>query len=61
MNVPTATTYLPSGAQLVPVYAVAGSDGDDTLVRTYTKCPSYDTHLSAWYTPRAVDDKMRSF
>ena len=60
MNVPTATTYLPSGAQLVPVYAVAGSDGDDTLVRTYTKCPSYDAQLSAWYAPRA-DDTMRSF
>ena len=29
--VPTATAYLPSGAQPVPVYAAAGADADDTL------------------------------
>ena len=49
--VPTATAYLPSGAQPVPVYAAAGADADDTLVRTYAKCPAYVDRLNAWCGP----------
>jgi hypothetical protein len=44
----SGTEYLPDGEQAVPVYAVAGADEDDTLVRTYTKCPVYDAALSLW-------------
>ena len=46
---PTASAFLPDGAQPVPVYAAAGADADDTLVRAYTKCPSYVAQVTAWY------------
>lgn len=48
-NVPTLTKYLPDGDQPVPVYSVAGKDNDDTLIRTYTKCPAFDAKIQQWY------------
>lgn len=40
--------YLPSGAQPVPVYSAAADDADDTFVRAYTKCPTYEAALLSW-------------
>jgi hypothetical protein len=47
-NTPTASAYLPSGAQPVPVFSVAAADTDDAFVRTYTKCPAYEARLLSW-------------
>ncbi|KAG2435149.1 hypothetical protein HXX76_007234 [Chlamydomonas incerta] len=40
--------YLPTGAQVVPVYTQ--SDQDDILIRAYTKCPAYQAALDAWFS-----------
>ena len=42
--------HLPTGQQEVPIYTAAGADADDVLIRTYTKCPTYDAALLAWYS-----------
>ncbi|KAG2425428.1 hypothetical protein HYH02_015034 [Chlamydomonas schloesseri] len=39
--------YLPTGAQVVPVYTQ--SDQNDILIRAYTKCPAYQAALDAWF------------
>ncbi len=41
--------YLPDGEQIVPIFAAAGGDADDILVRAYNKCPAYERRLSDWY------------
>ena len=33
------------------MYAAAGADIDDVLVRTYTKCPTYESALVRWCAP----------
>ncbi|KXZ41623.1 hypothetical protein GPECTOR_356g120 [Gonium pectorale] len=43
----SAGRYLPTGAQVVPVYTQ--SDADDILIRAYTKCPAYQAALSDWF------------
>ncbi len=45
-SVATATEYLPTGQQLVPIYTQP--DQDDYLIRAYTKCPTYDRALTTW-------------
>lgn len=42
-----ATQYLPSGAQVIPIYTQ--SDTNDVLIRAYTKCPAYQDNLEAWF------------
>ncbi len=46
INQPTNTTYLPGREQVVPVYSEP--DDGDALIRSYTACPAYDSHLISW-------------
>ncbi|PNW86505.1 hypothetical protein CHLRE_02g089311v5 [Chlamydomonas reinhardtii] len=39
--------YLPTGAQVVPVYTQ--SDQNDIIIRAYTKCPAYQDALEGWF------------
>jgi hypothetical protein len=50
--------YLPDGEQVVPVYAAAGDDADDVLVRAYNKCPTYERRLSKWYQTKEFTAKV---
>lgn len=43
---PNSSVGLPTGAQPVPVYST--NDQDDILIRTYTKCRTYDRTLLDW-------------
>lgn len=57
---PTASAYLPSGAQPVPVFSVAGADTDDAFVRAYTKCPVYEARLLSWCVPTRTSCAMQT-
>ena len=53
LNTPTPTQYLPDGAAPVPVYAAAGADADDTLIRAYANCPAFAYNVTAFYASPA--------
>lgn len=44
---PSPTRFLPSGAQVLPVYTQ--EESQDFMIRGYTRCPAYDARLAAWF------------
>ncbi|EFJ51404.1 hypothetical protein VOLCADRAFT_103449 [Volvox carteri f. nagariensis] len=52
---PTASSFVPTGAQVVPIYTQ--SDDDDILIRAYTKCDTYQANLMKWFSSQEFADK----
>lgn len=54
-NNASATKFVPTGAQVVPVFTVAESQ--DWLIRGYTRCPAYEKRLQTWFTSEEFKTK----
>ena len=45
-----ASSYLPTGQPVIPVYTTAGIDRNDITIRAYSKCNTFDGILTTWYS-----------
>ena len=56
-NATASLSYVPGAPQLVPVHSV--QDGEDFLIRGYTKCPAYAKRLDDWFGSAEFKAKAR--
>ena len=50
-------SYLPTGAQVIPVYSSADVDANDVTIRAYSSCNTFSNTLSSWYLSPEFDSK----